>query len=64
MDEYPELLAEGLAKVRDSARTNMLDFKGVVGLLYLFGYVESADWLEGRKRDYMDILNTVFAKAE
>lgn len=58
-DEIPEDVIEGLTIVRETARTNMLDFDGVISELFDEGYHMAGDWLKDNRGRFVDALEVV-----
>jgi hypothetical protein len=58
-EDIPEDVIEGLTVVRESARTNMLDFDGVVFGLIEENFHSAADWLEDNRGRFLDALEVM-----
>lgn len=48
--EVPRAVFDGIEAVRESGRTNMLDYYMVIRLAADLGYHETADWMLSNKR--------------
>ncbi len=62
--QVPDAVLEALKRVQESARTNMLDYKAVLELVWLKGKPQAHAFLKDHPRAYMDILNAFGAWLE